>query len=98
MENQKVPDSVQPSIASELAAIPYEPLLPVEKKLIAFSLILGIVLLGLLLWISTTFFPVSTAPAASSSRAAACDRPARRLPATSNHVDRSCSRRFTWRV
>ena len=34
-----------------------EPLLPVEKKLIAWSLILGVVLLGLLVWISYTFFP-----------------------------------------
>ena len=35
----------------------YEPLLPIEKKLIAGSLVLGIVLLGLLLWVSRTFFP-----------------------------------------
>ena len=41
----------------ELARIPYEPLLPVEKKLIAGSLLLGVALLGLLLWISYTFFP-----------------------------------------
>ena len=35
----------------------YEPLLPVEKKLIAGSLLLGIVLLGLLIWLSNKFFP-----------------------------------------
>jgi hypothetical protein len=35
----------------------YEPLLPVEKKLIAWSLILGVVLLGILILISYTFFP-----------------------------------------
>ena len=35
----------------------YEPLLPVEKKLILGSLILGVVLLGLLMWISRAFFP-----------------------------------------
>ncbi|MGC8640571.1 MAG: hypothetical protein ACP5XB_11915 [Isosphaeraceae bacterium] len=64
MENQNVQESAQPSLASELAAIPYEPLLPVEKRLIAGSLILGILLLGLLLWISTTFFPI---PRQSSS-------------------------------
>ncbi len=34
-----------------------EPLLPVEKKLIAGSLLLGIVLLGLLIWLSNKFFP-----------------------------------------
>jgi len=49
----------EPSLAQELEAIPYEPLLPVEKKLIAWCLILGVLLLGLLLWASTTFFPVA---------------------------------------
>jgi hypothetical protein len=44
--------------AEEMARIPYEPLLPIEKKLIVGSLLLGIVLLGLLLWISATYFPV----------------------------------------
>ncbi len=34
-----------------------EPLLPVEKKLIAGSLLLGLGLLGLLVWLSYTFFP-----------------------------------------
>lgn len=43
--------------AEELAHIPYEPLLPVEKKLIAGSLLLGALLLGLLLWLSAVFFP-----------------------------------------
>jgi hypothetical protein len=35
----------------------FEPLLPVEKKLIGWSIGLGIVLLGILIWISYTFFP-----------------------------------------
>jgi len=48
-----------PSLAQELEAIPYEPLLPVEKKLIVCCLALGIVLLGVLLWASATFFPIS---------------------------------------
>jgi hypothetical protein len=56
------------SIARELEAIPYEPLLPIEKKLIVSCLLLGILLLGLLLWASATFFPVvervSLSPAA----------------------------------
>jgi hypothetical protein len=47
----------QPKIADELKKLQYEPLLPVEKKLIAGSIILGVVLLGLLVWISYTFFP-----------------------------------------
>ncbi len=49
-------------LAEELAAIPFEPLLPIEKRLIAWSLILGIVLLGLLIWLSSTLFPVTAAP------------------------------------
>jgi len=40
-----------------MAAIPYEPLLPIEKKLIAWSLVLGIGLLGLLWWLSQVVFP-----------------------------------------
>jgi hypothetical protein len=47
----------KPSTAEELRQIPYEPLLPVEKKLIAYSLIIGIVLLAALIWTSYTFFP-----------------------------------------
>ena len=47
-----------PSLARELEAIPYEPLLPIEKKLIVWCLLLGVVLLGVLLWASATFFPV----------------------------------------
>ena len=44
--------------AEELAHVPYEPLLPAEKKLIAFSLMLGLVLLGVLWWVSVTYFPI----------------------------------------
>ncbi len=54
--SQPKPDEKQ--TAEEMARIPYEPLLPAEKKLIAGSLILGLVLLGLLLWLSATYFPM----------------------------------------
>jgi hypothetical protein len=47
----------QPKIADELEKMEYEPLLPVETKLIAYSIGLGIVLLGLLVWMSYRFFP-----------------------------------------
>ncbi len=47
----------EPKLSDELKKMEYEPLLPVEKKLIAGSLLLGIVLLGLLMWISHVFFP-----------------------------------------
>ena len=45
------------ALAREMAAIPEEPLLPVEKKLIAGSLLLGLTLLGVLLWLSQLLFP-----------------------------------------
>jgi hypothetical protein len=52
------------SLAEEMDAIAYEPLLPVEKKLIAWCLILGVLLLGLLWLACITLFPVSV-PATS---------------------------------
>lgn len=45
----------QPKIADEIGKMPYEPLLPIEKKLIAWSLTLGIVLLILLVLITHVF-------------------------------------------
>lgn len=58
--SQARPDDGEPErqTAEELARIPYEPLLPAEKKLIAASLILGLALLGILLWLSATYFPM----------------------------------------
>jgi len=47
----------QPKIIDELKKMEYEPLLPVEKKLIVGSLVLGVVLLALLMWVSRVFFP-----------------------------------------
>ncbi len=44
-------------LAEELKKMEYEPLLPVEKKLIGWSIGLGAALLLLLYWISATFFP-----------------------------------------
>ncbi len=58
MTEPKRPETPEDAdLAREMAAIPYEPLLPVEKKLIAWSLALGIILLGVLWWVSHTFFP-----------------------------------------
>jgi hypothetical protein len=45
----------QPDIKSELAKAPYEPLLPIEKKLVAWSLGLGLVLLAILLAVNHLF-------------------------------------------
>jgi hypothetical protein len=44
-------------IRDELESMPYEPLLPIEKKLIGWSLGLGVVLLFILIFISRTYFP-----------------------------------------
>jgi len=46
-------------IGEELKKMEYEPLLPVEKKLIAYSLVLGVVLLGVLILVSQAFFPAA---------------------------------------
>ncbi len=43
-------------LADELKKMEYEPLSMVEKKLIFWSIALGIILLGLLIGISYTFF------------------------------------------
>jgi hypothetical protein len=48
---------VEGQLARELDEMQREPLLPIEKKLIGWSIGLGIGLLGLLVWISYTFFP-----------------------------------------
>jgi hypothetical protein len=57
--SQEPAPATTPSLAAELEAIPYEPLLPVEKKLIVCCLLLGVILLGVLLWASATYFPIS---------------------------------------
>jgi hypothetical protein len=44
-------------LIDELRKMEYEPLLPIEKKLISWSLIIGVVSLGFLVWVSYTFFP-----------------------------------------
>lgn len=45
-----------PKLAEELQKMAYEPLLPIEKKLIAWSISLGVILLVTLVWVSQTFF------------------------------------------
>ena len=47
----------EPRLSDEIRRMQKEPLLPVEKRLILWSLGLGVGLLGLLLWISNKFFP-----------------------------------------
>jgi hypothetical protein len=52
-----LPPAEEHKLIDELQKMEYEPLLPVEKKLISWSIIIGIVSLGILVWISYTFFP-----------------------------------------
>jgi hypothetical protein len=57
---EEVPVVEQPmeaKLIDELQKMEYEPLLPIEKKLISWSIIIGVVALGFLVWVSYTFFP-----------------------------------------
>lgn len=47
----------EPNISEEVKKMEYEPLLPVEKKLIAWSLLLEVGLIGVLYGASQFFFP-----------------------------------------
>jgi hypothetical protein len=57
MDSPEIPPT-DADIAREMANVESEPMLPAEKWLIGGSLALGAVLLGLLLWVSRTYFPV----------------------------------------
>jgi hypothetical protein len=46
----------EPKLAEELKKMQCEPLLPIEKKLIVWSLIVGFGLLAVLVFVSRTFF------------------------------------------
>ena len=46
----------QPKLSEELKRMADEPILPIEKKLVAWSLILGVVLLGVLLLVNQWLF------------------------------------------
>ncbi len=46
----------EPNLREELDRMRDEPLLPVEKRLIRWSLGLGVLLLGILIWISRKWF------------------------------------------
>jgi len=47
----------EPDVGREMRTMRDEPLLAIERKLVAWSIGLGFVLLGALIWLSHTFFP-----------------------------------------
>lgn len=46
----------EPKLAEELKKMPYEPLLPIEKKLVLWSVLLGVFLLAVLVWVNHALF------------------------------------------
>jgi hypothetical protein len=50
-------EAAGPKLVEEMQQMEWEPLLPVEKKLVTWSILLGVALLGILIWVSYTFFP-----------------------------------------
>jgi hypothetical protein len=56
-EEPAVAPTEEHKLVEELQRMEVEPLLPVEKKLIGWSIGLGIILLVILIWVSYTFFP-----------------------------------------
>ncbi len=56
VEAHKYSEKVE-GLAQELKEMQWEPLLPVEKKLVGWSIGLGVGLLGVLVWVSYTYFP-----------------------------------------
>ncbi len=51
------PENKEATFTEELAKMEWEPLLPVEKKLVGWSIGLGVVLLFVLYFVSAEFFP-----------------------------------------
>ena len=49
----------KPNISDEMKKMDYEPLLPAEKKMIVYNLVIGVVLLTVLVWVNHTFFSTS---------------------------------------
>ncbi|MBS1859818.1 MAG: hypothetical protein JST11_30895 [Acidobacteria bacterium] len=46
----------EPKLAEELKKMQAEPLLPIEKKLIVGSVVLGLVLIAVLVWVRSLLF------------------------------------------
>ena len=48
----------KPRIGDEIRRMEAEPLLPIEKKLITWSIVAGVILLGVLVWTGTASLPI----------------------------------------
>jgi len=78
-DKHKLTEEEQNAMVDEMKRMEYEPLLPIEKKLISYSIGLGIVLLFVFIWMSRTFFPATTkleSPNAEVKSATATPAPA----------------------
>jgi len=53
------PEVKDATFSEELSQMEWEPLMPIEKKLIAWSISLGVVLLFVLYFVSAEFFPAA---------------------------------------
>lgn len=58
-EEPRVPPAEERKLVEELEKMEYEPILPVEKRLIVWSIAIGVIALGFLIWLSYTFFPAT---------------------------------------
>jgi hypothetical protein len=56
-EEPVLPPAEEAKLIDELQKMEFEPLLPVEKKLIGWSIAIGIIALAILVWISQAFLP-----------------------------------------
>ena len=56
-EEPVLPPAEEAKLIDELQKMEYDPLLPVEKKLIGWSIAIGIIALAFLIWVSHAFFP-----------------------------------------
>jgi hypothetical protein len=81
-DKHKMTEEEQQEMVAELKRMEYEPLLPIEKKLIGYSIGLGIILLFVFIWMSRTFFPNTTKlESPNAAVKAATSAPAPAVPA-----------------
>jgi hypothetical protein len=80
-DKHKLTEEEQKEMVAEMKQMEYEPLLPVEKQLITYSIGLGIVLLFVFIWLSKTFFTVTKLESPNAEVKAATTAPAPAAPA-----------------